>query len=375
MGTRMNLNELVVRPSQFDGFKNKAREWIEDFEDAFQANDWTEATAIKYFPAFLKGTPRDWFQSMVKPKLATIKTWSDLRRSFERHYLGRDELRLLKKQFNELQQGHRELVTSFVPKAYRLLKIFNPTIGESDAIDRILDKLRPELITGLSLKEFEDIEDIVSKASKLEDSHRRVDERGKRYDSKPRTTRRESHSDSNQTKVKAYNSQNRQGIKASEQRPRQSNTNQTSEPNSATSSNKSTNPIMCYRCLRNRHMGRECRATIAADGKPVRMPRVRNDQVNAVQRELVPLNGNVAVKETINAIKGTSMLTHKIKCNSIEYIGLIDSGAFSTIVDERIALANNWEISGPPPLLEAAGSNRLSSRGTTKIDICKEYQT
>lgn len=168
--TRTNLNELVVKPTQFEGYKNRAREWIEEYEDAFQANEWSEAMAIKYLPAFLKGSARDWYQSMVKHKLASIDSWAKMRNIFERHYLGKDELRLLKKQFNELIQGQREPATSFVPRAYKLLKLIQPSIDEQQAVDRILDKMRPELIMGLSLEEIDDIEELVERSTRIEDS-------------------------------------------------------------------------------------------------------------------------------------------------------------------------------------------------------------
>lgn len=47
----------------------------------------------------------------------------------------------------------------------------------------------------------------------------------------------------------------------------------------------------------------------------------------------------------------------------------MDTGAFSTIVDERIALDGKWEITGPIPNLEGAGNNSLNARGIAKVNI------
>ena len=44
---RVNLNELVIRPDVFNGYSPKPRKWIDCYEEAFTANDWTEQTAIK----------------------------------------------------------------------------------------------------------------------------------------------------------------------------------------------------------------------------------------------------------------------------------------------------------------------------------------
>lgn len=79
---RANLNELVVKPSNFDGYKSKAREWIDEYGDAFIANDWTEPMAIKYFPTFLRGPACDWFVTMIRLKLGEVTTWSDPRANF-----------------------------------------------------------------------------------------------------------------------------------------------------------------------------------------------------------------------------------------------------------------------------------------------------
>ena len=42
------MNELVIRPEVFDGVKPKPRKWLDDYEDATQANGWTDRIAVKY---------------------------------------------------------------------------------------------------------------------------------------------------------------------------------------------------------------------------------------------------------------------------------------------------------------------------------------
>lgn len=67
--TRIKLNELVQRPDVFDGKQSNARRWIEDFEAAAEANDWTENVKIKYISAFLG---RSKWKGTVAIRLASV---------------------------------------------------------------------------------------------------------------------------------------------------------------------------------------------------------------------------------------------------------------------------------------------------------------
>lgn len=115
---KVNLNQLVCKPDTFDGTKPRPREWLEEYEECYQANDWLESTAIKYFPTFLTGPAKDWFRAFVRPKLARIDTWDELKKCFVSYYMGDDELTALKKELRETHQRRGEPSTTFVPKIY-----------------------------------------------------------------------------------------------------------------------------------------------------------------------------------------------------------------------------------------------------------------
>jgi len=91
---RVNLSELVIKPDTFNGLHPKPRDWIEHYEEAFIANDWSETTAMKYCPTFLRGSALDWYKCMVRPRNDSLRKWDEMKRApFERHYLGKDEMR------------------------------------------------------------------------------------------------------------------------------------------------------------------------------------------------------------------------------------------------------------------------------------------
>lgn len=115
---RVNLNELVMKRDPFNGYS--PREWIDIYEEAFIANDWSESIARKYFPTFLRGIALDWYKKMIRPKIETIDSWAPLRRAFGKHYLVKDELRVRRQELNAITQGPREPAINFIFKTHEI---------------------------------------------------------------------------------------------------------------------------------------------------------------------------------------------------------------------------------------------------------------
>lgn len=58
---RVKLNEILMMPQKFEGKKADALTFIDEFEVGAAANEWNEATMVKFFPTYLGQSPRDWF--------------------------------------------------------------------------------------------------------------------------------------------------------------------------------------------------------------------------------------------------------------------------------------------------------------------------
>lgn len=342
---KINVNELIYKPEPFSGYK--PRDFIEVYEDAYLANDWPETLAIKYFPSFLRGTALAWYKEMVRPNLGEIDSWSALKKKFTDHYLGKAEMRAMKKELHNLTQGPREPATSFVPKALRLIRLSNPGISTECAIEKIIDKLRPELSTALALQEPNDVEELVQLCGRLEHREQRIADRRKASaNESPRYTSGNNRERA-QTKM-ATKGQNK----------------------------KDTSNVKCYRCYALGHIAKSCTATKTVDGKPVRERVAKSINVIDDEDSSDGLNDEVVVTDRIRTInsklkarKGSDSISCSIRCNKETINGVVDTGAYYTVVDKKLVDRYGWKIEGTSPILQAAGKTLLRCPGLTKIDF------
>lgn len=61
----VRVNEVTLKPEMFDGRAINARAWIDAYERAGRANDWNEATMVKYLPSFFTKSAVDWFVMLI----------------------------------------------------------------------------------------------------------------------------------------------------------------------------------------------------------------------------------------------------------------------------------------------------------------------
>ena len=245
-----------------------------------------------------------------------------------------------------------------------------PHLSEEDAVDRIIEKMRPDINKGLPLDRIDTIEDLVRFARIVESRERQIENRTKGQHvgqhSRPRFSARDSR---NQPfEAQETDGSDKLTILSDKDRVQQS--------------HQSKSQVKRYRCDRIGHIGKECMATKTVDGKPVRLPKKpAQEQVHRIESNEVSklhLNAAATYVDKIHSInEGKSggqkvskfLLSKKIKCNGIELIGLVDTGTFHTILDESVARENNWEIEGPAPRLGSAGNNPLDCVGTCKLEI------
>ena len=135
----IKLNELVKKPECFDGYKPPARKWIDDYEKASEANEWSEVLMVEYFPTFLEKAANDRFVAVAKRKLGSHPSWQDLRAAFIRHYLGDSDRQVLRRQIERTCQGEKEKATNFIP---RFMRLVDPNKPEEELVDLLRSKLR-----------------------------------------------------------------------------------------------------------------------------------------------------------------------------------------------------------------------------------------
>ena len=138
----IKLNELVMKPEPFDGERPRPRRWISDYEEAMLANGWSEEIAIKYFPTFLKGSAKDWYLTDVRPEPVT--KWEDVKSLFINNYLGESDYQQLSLAIEAMRQRQGESVSSFIPRARRLMLLLTPDLPEREQVQQLKLKLRHE---------------------------------------------------------------------------------------------------------------------------------------------------------------------------------------------------------------------------------------
>lgn len=121
--------------------------------DAIEDNGWSEQVAIKYVTTFLSGKAVDWYKLEVRPVLTNQTTWQDFFSFFEANFLGAADRQRTRSLVNDTKQGQNETVSTFIPGFKRLLYLFYSDFSETEIVERVTEKLRPEYLRVICEKE------------------------------------------------------------------------------------------------------------------------------------------------------------------------------------------------------------------------------
>lgn len=248
--TTINLKNLVLTPETFDGFKPPARKWVDDYERAAKANGWSEQSTVRYFETFLSKGAHDWFLTMGQRKFSKDPFWKDLRAAFIRHYLGDCDKSSLRRQIERTYQKEREPATIFIPRLLRLYQLADPTKQESDLVEAVKDRLRPDYQEKLAMH-------VIYTLEQLNDLCIRIEAGKVAARSVANAIAREHQDDKTKKNKKDDKDDDKDDSK---------------EEGKAGETSKRTNKdeLKCYRCDRYGHISRNCEHKERADGGPVR---------------------------------------------------------------------------------------------------------
>lgn len=134
-----------MKADVFEGKSIEARSWIENYERMAIANDWTEATMLKYLPSFLNKSALEWFVTMCQPNLTSFTAWTTVKDMLIKHYLGDQDYMIHRRRLNNLFQKENESISCFIPKTLSLFNMAYPKqkLSEDDKISQIIEKLLP----------------------------------------------------------------------------------------------------------------------------------------------------------------------------------------------------------------------------------------
>lgn len=332
--TTIKLNQLVITPEKFDGRKPHPRKWLDTYNYAIEANDWTEYIAVKYFATFLSGPTQSWFKMEVRPMFTPNTKWRVLEDLFKTKYLGASERSRLMELLKTTQRGTSEPISAFIPRMKELLLQLDPAMSESEQVRNIQDKVRNEFKQWISFFEPQTVDQIKKCCMKVE-INIDYNKLHKKKENLPKTKK-------------------------------------------VDSSNKGKK---CYRCGRANHVSPGCKAkwhvdgTIIKDKTPTRTDKKQvNKTANKVCNCTIDHDEDVVVVSRVNAVKlidnkSDKAIRHKISCNGIEYIALIDTGSAATILSEDAADKLKIKIEPRSESLVGAGGEPLGCLGTATVKL------
>lgn len=344
---KVDLSKLVKKPRYFDGNEPLPREWIEEYKDAIEDNRWNEETAVYYFRHFLSKDASSWFKLNVRPKINNNFKWSELFKEFEANYLGRAEEDRVRLMLNKTTMSYDDRVANFIPRVQRMIRILNPEISEKEEVDKISEKLRADYAAAIVDKEPQTVEELRNICRKVEAAAdlRRASIANNRVDNGNKNLRNRF------------------------QPPRSKGKEQSSQNNKERK---------CFRCNRNNHLVKDCRAMTKLDGTtipeerkaPVTKKAIRSISAIADEKEdeqeVRVLCGAILTSMDKNQ---NNMLAQYVTCNGIPIKAIVDSGAWMTVIDEKLARNNNWSIAKTTKQAIGAGSQPLIIVGEAKLEI------
>lgn len=380
--TTIDLNKLVVKPEVFNGRNPKPRTWIETYNDAISANGWSNLIAIKYFRTFVTGPAADWFTVEIRPKLDQFKEWKEVDALFRANYLGRAETDALAKELELTRQHYEESVSTFIPRARRLMLQVNPTISEQEQLRVLMTKLKPELQERLTEFNNKDIRELRDNCLRLEAGLNLKRQHNTNRQGPPKQNMRSYNTNFNPASPKVRNFTNVIKPKPStigntQTGPPQRNIGPKSSDRKAT--RVTSHDKNCYRCGRNNHWAAECRAKYHLNGKVIQraptvnyVPVTRQGNFEELVEE-VNASQPVSVQRKVNTLTESpkrTLITRPLICNGCDVKALIDTGAFPTIVNEDLAISKGWKISTKESInLQGPNKSKIPVKGYTILNL------
>jgi len=379
--TTIRLNELVLRPEVFDGTRPRPRRWLEDYGEAIVANGWSDYISVKYFPTFLRGAAKDWYITDVRPHLDTQTRWAVVHNLFVDNYLGESDYNQLSQAVDNAKQRPGELVSTFIPRVRRLMLMLTPDLPEKEQIRQIKTKLRPEYKALLAYSAPRNMAELRGACLKIEAgfSDRLRGEasnasigyvtRGSRTPKAEVSERRPTSRDGNY--FKPANQETKSGPNKQIRVDRKA----------ANSSTRASKAVICFKCDRSGHFARDCFASTKKDG--TRLPNNEARKVNAVMNNAESSNDNKEDIQEINHVKiwqkdlinmvgslrDEKLITLDILCENRPIKAVVDTGAYATLINGRVARECGISIKPQRLNLVGADGGKLDVAGTSYVNL------
>lgn len=345
---KIKLNELVNKPSIFDGDRKKARRWLEDFEICSLNNGWDNRTMAFYFSAFLNSSCKDWYNNMALPLISSNIDWFALKSIFLRTFVGPDAEQSIKEEYQRTKQRKDETITEFIPRLLRLMRLMDPNQTEYSRVKDIKSKLTDDYRDKLIGKNPETILELNDICLEIED--RLIISKTNKY--------KESKNYADNKFTKQADNQKNKFIKKSNK-------------NEKTNQKVQDQNIKCTRCDRQGHLKEKCFAKSKLDGTKLAEKKTtaisEDHQPNTSEQIKVTTLRNVC--SVVAAVNSRTRLICPALVNDMDINMWIDTGSDHTLMSLEFANKLNLKVTPQTYNIHGANSLVLDCVGFVEIEL------
>lgn len=126
-----------VNPPEFDGSRDKARDWLNDFSRIMRANRLKDSETFQRLPCYLKGDAAKWWN--VTTRLNHDLKWADFKEKFLMFFCGLDLKEEIRQQLNEARQKTGEHPGTYLVRVLDLCLKFDQSMPEHLMVERVTD--------------------------------------------------------------------------------------------------------------------------------------------------------------------------------------------------------------------------------------------
>jgi hypothetical protein len=155
---------IKQKPLSFDGNRDKAVDWLEDFESVSRHNGWDNEKKAECVRFYLESSAKDWYAGSFGNKPLR---WKDFTKNFNTAFRPKAYQRTARIEFHRARILRDETPTAFVYRVLKLAKRVEEYLPEEEIVDQIKDGLKSSEFA-VSLINCETINELSEALAELE---------------------------------------------------------------------------------------------------------------------------------------------------------------------------------------------------------------